>query len=565
MPWTLYRYILKDVVKLLLLSTIVMIAVISLAASVRPLADGMLTPWQLLRFIFYIAPTMLGFILPFTVAFSVTIVFSRLTQDNELLACSASGMSYRSILAPIAMLGIVLALVMFMLANVLIPRFFREASDLIERDALTVLTAQLNRNQPFRHGSWVIYADRANEVAITDDIRERFEGVWVPRRIIELHGVAVANLDRSRKVASDATAERATAMLFTDEATRQSWVLLQLQNAVYFDPIRGKLANRRWTPMLQLPDRFSDNPKFLSWWDLQQLAFAPYLYDRVRDVQEQIVTKMAQARLRDEVNRRLLMPISITDQRGQVTLEGPRPGETYLIRAMPPANPETGRLLTASNQGAVEVIKLQNGESVRQFLASRAALDYQSLEGESEPALGVELEEVIVRDEGPRPEVTEHATLSLPMLRWAGDSLMRDVPRRGLGWALEPLIEQAEARVANGDSRIESSLNKLREELEALRHEIAVLHNERIASSVAVFLLSIVGVLLSMRLRHGMVLVIYMWSFALAVVNVILINTGPTFARMIEYPIVMKAGLMWSGNIAIAVLCIMLYRKIARH
>lgn len=565
MPWTLYRYILKDVVKLLLLSTIVMIAVISLAASVRPLADGMLTPFQLMKFIFYIAPTMLGFILPFTVAFSVTIVFSRLTQDNELLACSASGMSYRSILAPIGMLGVVLALVMFMLANVVIPKFFREASDLIERDALTVLTAQLNRNQPFRHREWVLYADSAREIAITPEIRQRFEGVWAPRRIIELNGVAVANLTNTRKVGSDATAERATAMLFTDEETGQSWVLLQLRNAVYFDPIRGRLANRRWTPMLRLPDRFSDNPKFLSWNDLQSLSYSPYLYDRVRDAQEQLVTDIAQARLRDEVVSHLEKPIAATDKRGQVELQGPRPGETYLLRAMPPTDEGSLQILTASNQGAVEVIKREQGIPVRQFLASRAALAYQSLEGESEPVVDVELDEVIVRDEGNRAEATEHGSLSLPMLRWPGASLMNDVPRRGLGWAMEPLIEQAEQRVKQGDPDVEAGLARLLEEIEALRHEVAVLHNERIASSVAVFLLALVGVLLSMRLKHEMVLVVYMWSFALAVVNVILINTGPTFARMIEYPIVMKAGLMWSGNIVLALLCLLIYRKIAKH
>ena len=562
MSWTLYRYILKDVLKLLVLATVVSISVISLAAAIRPLADGLLTPWQLAKFIFYISPTMLGFILPFTVAFATTITFTRLSQDNELMACSASGMSYRSILAPVMGLGVALAIGMFLLSNIIIPRFFREASDLIERDALTVLTAQLNRNLPFKQGEWVIYADEARELPLTEEMRQQYSQSNVtPRRLIELRGVAVANLASDGKVGSDATAERATAMLFNDNETSQSWVALQLRNAVYFDPIRGKLSNRRWSPLLRVPDRFSDNPKFLSWWDLNRLSRSPQLFDRVREVQERIMAQMSRDRLREVVTQALQS--SAEDKRGKVKLLGPREGEAYVFQAGEPESAGDRQLYVGSKQTPVEVIKLDNGRPVRWFEANQAVVNYTTLEGEREPVMAVELDDVMVLDAGEGAQSTEHVSLQLPMLRWPED-LSANVPRSGMGWVMTPLKEQARLR-ADDDDRLSDLLHELGDEVLALHHDIAVLHNERLAAAAAVFLLTLVGALLSIQLRHQMVLVVYMWSFGLAIVNVILINTGPTFARVTEYPIAMKAGLMWSGNLLIVLLCVAMYRRMARH
>ena len=94
MPWTLYWYILRDLLKLLALATAVLVLVISAAVAIKPLSDGLLGPVALVKFILYTMPTTLQFALPFGAAFASTIVFNRMAADNEIVACSASGMSY---------------------------------------------------------------------------------------------------------------------------------------------------------------------------------------------------------------------------------------------------------------------------------------------------------------------------------------------------------------------------------------------------------------------------------------------------------------------------------------
>src|SRR5688572_29498054 len=108
MPWTIYRYILRDLVKLLLLRTTVPAVVIGFAAAIKPLSDGMLGAEGLIKFVLYSIPTMIGVAIPFSAAFASTLIFCRLTADNEILACRASGMSYLTILLPVLFLGLAL-------------------------------------------------------------------------------------------------------------------------------------------------------------------------------------------------------------------------------------------------------------------------------------------------------------------------------------------------------------------------------------------------------------------------------------------------------------------------
>ena len=138
MPWTLYRYILKDLLKLLVISSLVLVLVISVAAAIKPLSGGLLGPGTMVKYVLYLAPTMLGFILPFSGAFASTLVFSRMANDNELLVCRAGGISYGMILLPVVFLGLVLTLTLFFLSNWVVPSFYRSAAFMLEKDIMSL-------------------------------------------------------------------------------------------------------------------------------------------------------------------------------------------------------------------------------------------------------------------------------------------------------------------------------------------------------------------------------------------------------------------------------------------
>ena len=197
MPWTLYRYILFDLVKLLALTTLVLVLLIAFAAAIKPLSDGVLSPAALLKYVVYLVPTMLPFALPFAGAFAGTLVFSRMTSDNEILACSASGMSYWTILMPVMTLGLVLTLSMFYLSGFVLPRFYQGAERMLQKDLIHLLISQVERGQTAHMKDWALYARAVETSDRPPLVRGDLRGLLRARRLSSGPPVRRSRSDRS--------------------------------------------------------------------------------------------------------------------------------------------------------------------------------------------------------------------------------------------------------------------------------------------------------------------------------------------------------------------------------
>src|SRR5436189_4191181 len=111
MPWLLYRYILRDLLRVVGLTASVLVTVIAFGATIKPLAnDTLLDAAQTAKYMGLAIVPMLQFALPFAAGFAATITLHRMTNDNEILAMSASGISYRRIMVPLIGLGVALTL-----------------------------------------------------------------------------------------------------------------------------------------------------------------------------------------------------------------------------------------------------------------------------------------------------------------------------------------------------------------------------------------------------------------------------------------------------------------------
>ena len=65
LPVTLWRSVLSELWRLLLLSVRIIVLVLAFAGAVKPLADGKLQPTEVLKFIGFLVPLMLACALPF--------------------------------------------------------------------------------------------------------------------------------------------------------------------------------------------------------------------------------------------------------------------------------------------------------------------------------------------------------------------------------------------------------------------------------------------------------------------------------------------------------------------
>ena len=105
MPRILFRHIVADLLRVMLLTASVLVTVIAFGAAIRPIMQNLFGPEDLLQFVALASVPMLQFALPFAGAFAGTIVYARLTSENEVLAMSAAGLAYRKILLPAAGIG----------------------------------------------------------------------------------------------------------------------------------------------------------------------------------------------------------------------------------------------------------------------------------------------------------------------------------------------------------------------------------------------------------------------------------------------------------------------------
>src|SRR5262249_49942789 len=140
----------------------VLVVVISFAATVRYTASGKLGPIETLTFMFYAIPPMLQYALPFAAGFGATLAYHRMTQDNEITAAHASGISHRTLLVPAAVSGLVIGTVLWVLAGQVIPRFLRHMELMITEDAKKVLVASIQAGRPVEFNGKMIQARRVH-------------------------------------------------------------------------------------------------------------------------------------------------------------------------------------------------------------------------------------------------------------------------------------------------------------------------------------------------------------------------------------------------------------------
>lgn len=552
MPWTLYGYILRELVKLLVVCTVVLVFVISFAAAIKPLSDGLLDPWKLVKFVFYIAPTFVGFILPFAGAFASTLVFHRMASESEIIACSASGLSYRAILLPVLFLGLVLMLSLFFLSNWIVPRFHLLASMQLHKDVTDVLVAQVRDGRAMELDDMIVYADRAE---VIHDPPPVAQGEHQPYQMVILEGVAVGLLDDQSRVRTDVTAERANVHLYNIDG--HTYITMRLRNVTYYDPMRGLVANESFgIGSVRVPSPLRDDPKFLSWPRLDELREHPEKFDRINTLRHTLVERLALQRLVDELEAAFY-----STEAAPLVLLGGQPGEAYVVSA-PAVRRDGDRLiLERSDTRPVVVRRFVNDQPSQRIEAPRAMLKAEVLEPLAEPEVRIDLYEATIFDEMLVGRGTQHLEYSVTRTRWPQDTL-----QPLLHYPAVELIEYvgrdphlAQIRdIQVARSRLERGILKLHRDIEAQLHK-------RAAAATSCLFALLVGALLSIRLKDRMPLVVYFWTFLLAVLVAIITYSGEKVATNSHLSAGIGLFVTWTGAFLLLAVVAGLYMKVSRN
>jgi hypothetical protein len=522
------RYIVVELLRVVVLTTAVLVTVIAFGATIKPLAhDDLLTAGQTIKYIVLAIVPMLQFALPFAAGFASTVTLHRMTGDNEILAAAVSGVSYRRLIAPIAAIGLALMLIMIGLTQSVIPRFWSVLEAAVALDVTRVFQSAIERGEPFEFGDRQIYADRV--------VVEANPEPDVDTRLILLR-VAAAQLDEDGRIDKEVTANSAVVDIYRRPGV--TYVMLAMSDTVAYDPEDGLLL---WTERSEfrpivLPGRLENDARHMTRGQLLALRRNPDSYGPVIQRRIRLAEGLRDAELWTHLDDRL------RDDGAVELFDRGRPGRRFLVTA---AGLEQGRF--TGSGGTVTITQRQDGADVRRFTAPVARLERYPSGPNVDVAFDLVLENCTVIDlDGGAANQRER----VPLENLAVAGLEVD----DLASIASPDLV-ARARAAGGDrASVAKLIDELEGRIESLHDEITARLLSRYALSATGLLLITLGATLAMWLRESLPLTIYLWAFLPSILDLLLINTGEHMmrdGRMVAGSVVMWS---WQGDESMAYL-----------
>jgi len=253
---------------------------------------------------------------------------------------------------------------------------------------------------------------------------------------------------------------------------------------------------------------------------------------------------------------------------GGVVLSGPLEGESYRIRTPQFTRVDDAPALRVTGTGGSPIVVelLRQGAVMRRIEASSGMLRMVEDPHAADPSLLVELNRVRVYDAGVAGSSTEHPELSLPRMVWPGRVF--EVPQAaGEGGLPTPsqLRKYAELPIYASEPGVRGAYNGLRDSLQSLTRRIVSQLHERATSAVSCLVLCVIGALMSIRMKDALPLVVYFWTFAMAIITLVMSGGGENIATSNDHALVLGLGVMWAGNAGLLLVAFFLYRQVSRN
>lgn len=543
---TLDRYILSELLKVMLLTTAVIVVVIAFGSAIKPLAENLLGPGGTAKYIALATVPMLQFAIPFAGGFAATLVLHRFAADNEIVAMACCGISYRRILAPVLGLGVVLMLVMFLLVNFAVPRFWTLLKQVLAQDVTAAFETMVERGEAFPIGRTSIFADAVQPAEAPPGADKR----------LLLAGVAAVEADGDGRPQTEFTSESAAVDVY--RRGKATWMKLAMTNATVFRAKEGTvLFVPQAMPDAMMVDRgISRGPKFLSLPELMELSAEldsrPDAFERRRAVDLVLAKQGAWGCLASQL-----------EHGGRATLEDESNRREYVVEGG--VVRESG-ISPRGPGGRVTVTEYERGVATRRAVTERVDVYFDD---ETPP------------DETPRfdlalssPEVTDLRSREATRTRWPARipalQVRGCVARSWSELGNQAAVEMAEEIPETGPgpaadlSRLgREAAASLKGEVQEVRQEIASHLSQRAAQSLSAPLILLLGAVLAIWRRHSLPLVIYLLAFAPAVGNILMVAGGQQMMR--GGSMVLGSAVMWAGSALLLVATLGAYRALARN
>jgi len=550
---TLHTYIGRDLLRITCLSVVSFTMVMTVFAIIEPLRKSGLAAGQVGMLFGYTLPVMVTLTLPFAALFATTIVYGRFSQDREMLACRASGISVFAMLKPALALGLGVSIITLTLTNFVSPGMARQAQRTVMQNIRRIAyhLIQKESHVKFDKGSNTIIV-HATQV---DEDKDVLVGVVAGR-------FALRRDPKTGKVAPlvDVLVAKSAALnVKRDEGTGKYYASVAMENPV--GPITNKASIQGELKSgslmnFELDNPSKDKPAFFDWGSLISMYRDPTQHSEIKSKME---------RYRKQTRRsRILQELTDAVNDGGVYGRIRSGGRTYDISAGR-AKLSRDTVILTSGKGASGLAKRvavrlhdEKGEMLYQADRGKVVASWDPVRRRN--TLMIELmgrlrlpgRLVDRQSEAPRKSRWDSGSLPLPR-----DEQFEQVPMVDL---LERPGDFTTSRrvIAGIDSLTKHRTAKIRGQIEAEM-------NFRIAYGLSCALLVAMGAALGVISRGGQFLTAFAISVIPAAGIIVMILMGK---RMISNPDSSTTGgyiVIWGGMAALLLIDIVIYYRLGKR
>ena len=120
----LYRYVITEILRtalILLISVVGIYLVVDFFERIDNFMEAGLAVSRMLAYLAYKIPMIIALVLPVVLLLSVLVTFGLMGKHNEIIALKSGGISYHTLLKPLAGLGLAFSLLLFLTAEIFVP------------------------------------------------------------------------------------------------------------------------------------------------------------------------------------------------------------------------------------------------------------------------------------------------------------------------------------------------------------------------------------------------------------------------------------------------------------
>jgi lipopolysaccharide export LptBFGC system permease protein LptF len=551
---TLHWYLGRDLLRIALLALVALTMIMTVFAIIEPLRKQGLGAAQVGELIAFTLPVMLTMTLPIAALFAATFVYGRFSQDNELMACRASGVTTFHLLKPALLLGMAVTVISLWLSNAVTPGLAQRAALAVEANIRGILYQKIRSQGHVRVGEVALHA------TAQDPARDTLQGVVV----------AVADDPENIRL----LAAREARLTFRRGRRGQTYASVRLEEPSLTqtaDPTVIRDSDPNIPREVRLPNPIKEDPAWYTWGMLQEVYQQPQrnqtIHERFEEIRQRIAGRSLAGQIVDSIRQ--------TGRYDQLAGEDRR----CLLEA-PAAEVDGQRAVltaTADEQGRripVRCVVEEQGLR-REILADRAVIRANFWPVLEYYRVSVELTgEVLSRVEGENGADDGGAgAAAVPAeSRWVEKAVAqvgnlhmpREVLKRVESVPLERLMEEPQRYTS--DPQIISQIRQLHgHDVRKLRGRILGQMHGRPAYSLSCVLLVSLGASLGMLFRGGQILSAFALSVIPAAVVVVMVLMGQQMLANPRVPLAAGMVSIWSGIVMLVVANAAVFWRMARR